>query len=75
MVNGGCSVCNRRDKVELMGLWGRGMCVVHNDRDYGDFGAKGMCYLLFVYALGTSEVLMVKQKKQNAFQILKLKMK
>lgn len=36
---------------------------------------KGMCYLLFVYALGTSEVLMVKQKKQNAFQILKLKMK
>lgn len=75
MVNGGYSVCNRRDKVELMGLWGGGMCVVHNDRDYGDFGAKGMCYLLFVYALGTSEVLMVKQKKQNAFQILKLKMK
>ena len=60
MINGGYFVCNRRDKQRLMGLWG-GMCVVHDDEDQRDLGAKAMCRLLCVCALGTSEVLMVKQ--------------
>lgn len=66
MVNGGYFVCHRRDKQGLMGLW-EGMCVVHDSEDQGDLGAKRMYHLLCVGALGTSELLMVKQKKQNGF--------
>lgn len=28
-----------------MGLWG-GICVLSDEEDYGDLGAKRMCYLL-----------------------------
>ena len=46
-----------------MGLWG-GICVLSDEEDYGDLGAKRMCYLLMGIVSSTLEVLMVKWKKQ-----------
>ena len=58
MAKGWNFVCNRRDKQGLVDLCG-GLCVVG---DYGNLGVKRICYLLCVYALGTSKVLMVKRE-------------